>query len=308
MVEQRSRMNSGRDLTGQPMKYDVARLALAEARSVDEVATIMDKSAAIQEYARRAKNRQLETDAAEIRMRAERRYGEMLAEVKATVGLNAGTRGQLKKRVPFGGSVPVPPIDERPTLAELGADKKLSARSQKLAAMPKEEFETAIGRWRERVKDETFRITSNLLIVADRAKAAATAKTLEPASGRYGTIVIDPPWPVEKIERVVRPNQALMDYPTMTVPEIERLNVAGMAAQDCHLFCWTTQRFLRETFDIVEGWGFRYVLLMAWRDTGLHLLLRWRATRAFTQARKLLRHDRPRHRRAANRCLRPRAA
>ncbi len=37
---------------------------------------------------------------------------------------------------------------------------------------------------------------------------------------------------------------------------------------DCHLFCWTTQRFLPAAFRLVEGWGFKYVLLMTWIKAG----------------------------------------
>jgi hypothetical protein len=37
---------------------------------------------------------------------------------------------------------------------------------------------------------------------------------------KFGTIVIDPPWEMEKIERDVRPNQVAFDYPTMSVGEI----------------------------------------------------------------------------------------
>ena len=38
-----------------------------------------------------------------------------------------------------------------------------------------------------------------------------------PTEGKYRTIVIDPPWEIEKIQREVRPNQIEMDYPTMSV-------------------------------------------------------------------------------------------
>ena len=47
---------------------------------------------AIAAYARQAKNRQLEADAAEIRMRSTRRLGEMVDEQRRTVGLNRGPR------------------------------------------------------------------------------------------------------------------------------------------------------------------------------------------------------------------------
>ena len=42
-----------------------------------------------------------------------------------------------------------------------------------------------------------------------------------PEIDRYGTIVIDPPWEMEKIKRDVAPNQVAFDYPTMTEDELQ---------------------------------------------------------------------------------------
>jgi len=63
-------------------------------------------------YARQAKNRELEVDAAEIRMRAERKLGELITAQKETVGLARPAVGSKIigfKRVPM--------KDTRPTLA-----------------------------------------------------------------------------------------------------------------------------------------------------------------------------------------------
>ena len=79
---------SARPLT----RYNNACRALAEARSVDEVKDVCDKAIAMAAYARQARNRDLEADAIEIRLRATRRLDQLRQAQKATVGLNEGGR------------------------------------------------------------------------------------------------------------------------------------------------------------------------------------------------------------------------
>lgn len=86
------------------------------ASGADEVKEQLDASVAMQAYARQAKNRQLEIDAAEIRMRAERRLGEMIRIQKETVGLARGKRTDL---LPKREEV----VTKLLTLEEVGIDK-----------------------------------------------------------------------------------------------------------------------------------------------------------------------------------------
>ncbi len=101
--------------------------------------------------------------------------------------------------------------------------------------------------------------------------------------GQYCTIVADPPWPYNRDGRTgvhfgegdARPERARINagrsqvgttvaYPMMVLSDIAELPVATFAAADAHLYCWTTQRYLEQTFGIVRGWGFDPSCVLTW--------------------------------------------
>ncbi len=85
-------------------------------------------------------------------------------------------------------------------------------------------------------------------------------------SGRFGTILADPPWPESGGGKIKR--GADRHYRLMTVGEIASLPVAGLALPDSHLYLWTTNNCLRRAFEVVDAWGFRYITTITWRKLG----------------------------------------
>jgi N6-adenosine-specific RNA methylase IME4 len=106
---------------------------------------------------------------------------------------------------------------------------------------------------------------------------------------RYRTIVADPPWrytknppPKGKGGRFPLTNgggaSAEDHYPTMTTDAMQDIDVAGLAADDAHLYCWVTNPvLLRQRPEImghisapavVRAWGFEPMALLTWHKTG----------------------------------------
>ena len=119
------------------VKYNAARTALAEAHAIDEVKDIRDKAEAMAAYARQAKDTEMIQWVTEIKVRAERRAGQMLAEMPKATG--------TLKNVNLSRS-----HDSTATkLSDLGITKNESSRWQKLANVTEEQFEHAIAAAKE---------------------------------------------------------------------------------------------------------------------------------------------------------------
>lgn len=116
---------------GELVRYDAMCHAIAAAYEVDEVKDIRDKALAIEMYARMADNTEAETLACGIRLRAERKAGQLLREMdKAKAG-----------RPPNNPSHDVRDFRGGKTLADMGISYKQSSDWQKLAGVSDERFE-----------------------------------------------------------------------------------------------------------------------------------------------------------------------
>lgn len=136
------------------VRYEQARVALAECHRVDEVKDIRDKAEAMAAYARQAKDQELILWATEIKVRAERRAGEMLTSMDKNKG------GDARKYTPSHDATGVVEEKGPPTLAELGIHRNESSRWQSLASMSEEHFETAVAT----AKDTAGQVTTAFML------------------------------------------------------------------------------------------------------------------------------------------------
>jgi hypothetical protein len=120
------------------IRYDAMCSAIAAAYEVDEVKEIRDRAAALEYYARQSLNVAAERQCCEIRLRAERKAGELLRRMDKAKGAPGPGRGKA-------GIAAGPAFDEIPTLRDLGIAKAQSSQWQRLAAVPEPQFEAALA-------------------------------------------------------------------------------------------------------------------------------------------------------------------
>lgn len=103
--------------------YENAKRAVAQLQEFDEIREHLDKAAAVQEYARRAKDKDLEVHAAEYRVYCERRVGEMLNARPGRQSFNSETL----------------------TAEDAGIQKTHGSRCRELADIPTDAFDDAVA-------------------------------------------------------------------------------------------------------------------------------------------------------------------
>lgn len=114
---------------------------------------------------------------------------------------------------------------------------------------------------------ETARCAKPILEKQRKKELAAAAEGNPKPGGVYTTLVIDPPWQVQDIEREERHLQHDFDYPTMNEDELEAWGkefLKDVAAADSHLYLWTTHKHLPSALRLAEAWGFKYQCVMTW--------------------------------------------
>ena len=260
-------------------RIDKAKAYLAEARDMMSVKNVIAMAVAAKAYAQQVG---AATDtmnyASEIRLRAERRLGELLREVPKQTGGDA-------QRTRFRKSTESPPA----TLADSGISKKLSARAQMLAKVSEAKFEAAIA-----VEPDRELVTSHVVKALRKEQDGETRKAqrkeqearqetctlddlqmLVKAGKKFGCIYADPPWQYgNQTTRAATDNH----YVTMTVDDIAAMPIGQLAADQCHLHLWTTNGFLVDALAILDRWGFEFKSTFIWVKPQLGIGNYWRCS------------------------------
>jgi N6-adenosine-specific RNA methylase IME4 len=220
----------------------------------------------MQHYARQAKNRDLEADAVEIRMRATRRLDHLRQAQKDTVGLNQGAKGSkvtgLKKN---------PVMDDRPTLASQGIDKNLAHQARTLGALSDSKFEAVVADARGKVTRAVRNAVREVEIEQERE--AYRARTYEGGTfddlealiaahaNEFRVISADFAWEFETYSGKGKQRSAERYYDTRSLEwnkEFAAKYIPRLAAKDCVLLPWATWPQLPAAVEVITAAGFEY--------------------------------------------------
>lgn len=247
--------------------FDTMHQAIVVAHDLDEVTGIRNQAEALRQYAKQSRlsiediNRLVE-----IKLRAERRAGELLGELDRAQGqrsdLPAATSAQ-----------PEPKLTLKKQVEAAGLSMPQAKRWQMLSELPAPVFEQHIAE----IKDAGNELSTGaiLRVVQGYRRDANRARMAEPGAfpaGQFRIIYADPPWQYgDSGVKSEADNYAAVErhYPTMSLDEICALSSAGrrvvdLATNDAVLFLWRTAALLPEAMAVVKAWGFTYKTEIIW--------------------------------------------
>lgn len=172
----------------------------------------------------------------------------------------------------------------------LGAARRIEARIGQLLGHPREGRPTAeySGRARSIPEDsrsdfrllakalsgecglteDEWRKSRRALVAVVREKLGLMPETPELPDGQYACVVADPPWTLDTGPKTfggtIESGHDELAYAQMSLEDIAGLDVKSLAAPDAHLYLWTTNRYLRQSYQIAEQWGFKPSVVLTW--------------------------------------------
>lgn len=248
------------------LAYDRMTELLTTVTRIDEAKDIRDKAEALRVYARQAgESLQNQNKIAAIKLRAERRTGELLSELERA-SYDRGNRYLAKSH----DGIQLE-SEYRAALTDNNIAPTTANRFQSLVDIPEETFEKAIMGVLE--SDEYAELTSNMMYrKAQEIKRQQKASGLEAQplpTGKFRIFYADPPWKYGNSGVITEDDnygRAERHYPAMSIAELCALGleIKAMADDDAVLFLWVTSPLLAECFEVIKAWGFQYKTSFVW--------------------------------------------
>jgi site-specific DNA-methyltransferase (adenine-specific) len=232
-------------------KWDSMRSAIEEAHSLLDLQHLRNQAEALRYAAKLAgESKDVVRKASEIKVRAERRAGELLL---TTPKQSPGQYQQMR-------------AETVATYAELGIDKTQAHRWQRIASIQPQTFETGIS--------STVEIsTAGALQLAKEQKREQDAASRVPAihrvqTGKYSVLLADPPWAYhDPMDKDNHWGGAINHYETISTDELcefkmeiggEEKSIPDIMETDSVLLLWTTAPMVPDALRVMQAWGYTY--------------------------------------------------
>ncbi|WP_146597731.1 MT-A70 family methyltransferase [Novipirellula aureliae] len=236
-----------KDSSGELLALSEVQRALSEIESVEDIKEIRDKAEAVRKYVESAGlGLEMQNKAAELKLRAERKAGEMLAEMK----LHGGDRRSDEQ-------------DDRLRLTDLGISKDQSSRWQLLARVPAKLFDDFVAQFTvHQVELTTAEALRYARTLKARKESAATGG--QPEQTDSGLLQ----WP-ELVEAGIKFGciYASLDHGSgnaMPLEKLRQLEIESIAAEQSHCHLWTSHEQSNHAESILRAWGFEPRDIFIW--------------------------------------------
>lgn len=101
----------------------------------------------------------------------------------------------------------------------------------------------------------------------EKQERIAAVEAAELPLDTFHVIAVDPPWDYGRQDDPT--HRSANPYPQMTIEEICAMGVPGLAHDDCILWLWTTNAFMREAYQVADAWGFQVKTILTWEKDNL---------------------------------------
>jgi N6-adenosine-specific RNA methylase IME4 len=251
------------------IQYERARAALADATKVEEILPLKAEVEHLKLYARQIQDRVLLAEAHAFQVRVERKLGLVIQAAKEAGQIAEGRPKKRPENCSASEQFP------RVTLDEVGIDRKLSSRAQRLASISERAVEAVIEDMRARVAGGAAKVVLDPVAAAEaaarkeRAKAEHAVRVLDGCDvgdlqalitqGRkFKSILIDPPWKFIARSEKGEGRSAGEHYTTTGLDPIKALPLTDLAADDCVMFMWMVDWCPKWALELIEHWGFEH--------------------------------------------------
>jgi len=249
------------------IKFDEIKKQIDAARDIQTLNNLADKMERVKLLAKQShQSLEVQNKVAIYRLRIDRKRGFWLKDNIRHQGGNPDSLKQFSD-----GKDTRPSVDVR--LQDLDLTKDKSSKLQKMADLSNEEFEEYIEETKNKNEEVTeaglVRMAKKIFREEKIEKQKEEIKSLKPTfNGVFDVIVIDPPWkygttysPESPMGRVANP------YPEMNQEEL--LNIKLPTANNCILWLWSTNGFMKDAYELAEHWGFEVKTILTWNKVNM---------------------------------------